>query len=368
MPPHTQSIPVAVVGAAGYTGAELCERLLGHPGARIAGLFGSRGKSGDGSAFSESFPRFTGVLDHPILEATPAAIIQSGARAVFLATPHEAAASLAPALLDAGCIVLDLSAAFRLGDRTAYPKHYGFDHPAAHLLHSAAYGLADLNGDAIRAADLIAVPGCYPTSAILATRPLVEAGLADGSAPIIIDSTSGVSGAGRHPSLKSLFCEVSQQAYGVLSHRHEPEIIEHAGAEVIFTPHLGPFDRGILSTIHVSLASGCHESDIRAAWEAAYSHSPFVHTLPAGSWSSVAAVRGTNLCHLSVMACERRRHAVITSAIDNLVKGAAGQAIHCFNLRLGLSEVAGLGPMHALAAAHAPAAVHATPPLEGSLA
>ncbi len=359
---HSKPIPVAVVGAAGYTGAELCERLLGHPSAHIAGLFGSRGKSGDGSAFAESFHRFAGVMDMPVLEGTPEAIVESGARAVFLATPHEASAQLAPALLGAGCVVLDLSAAFRLSDKSAYPLHYGFQHPAPELLSSAAYGMADLNADSIRAAELIAVPGCYPTSTILALRPLVDAGLIDGHQRIIIDSTSGVSGAGRHPTLKNLFCEVSQQAYGVLSHRHEPEIIEHAGTEVIFTPHLGPFDRGILSTIHVALAPGCTESRIRAAWDAAYSHSPFVHTLPAGAWSSVGAVRGTNLCHLSVKACERRRHAVITSAIDNLVKGAAGQAIHCFNLRLGLPETAGLGPVHARTA------THATLPLEGSMA
>ncbi|MDA0803586.1 MAG: N-acetyl-gamma-glutamyl-phosphate reductase [Planctomycetota bacterium] len=359
---HTESIPVAVVGAAGYTGAELCERLLGHPNAHIAGLFGSRGKSGDGSAFGDSFQRFAGVLDLPILEGTPEEILESGARAVFLATPHEASAQLAPALLEAGCVVLDLSAAFRLGDAAAYPAHYGFQHPSPELLSSAAYGLADLNADSIRAADLIAVPGCYPTSAILALRPLVDAGIIDVHERIIIDSTSGVSGAGRHPTLKNLFCEVSQQAYGVLSHRHEPEIIEHSGAEVIFTPHLGPFDRGILSTIHVPLMPACKESDIRAAWCAAYSHSPFVHTLPAGTWSSVAAVRGTNMCQLSVKACERRRHAVITSAIDNLVKGAAGQAIHCFNLRHGLPVTAGLGPVHARLGAPA------TVPLEGSVA
>lgn len=350
-------LPVAIVGAAGYTGAELCERLLGHQRVRIVGLFGSKDRSGDGAPISESFQRLTGLLPLPIFPASVEAIVASGARVVFLATPHELSAAFAPALLDAGLVVLDLSAAFRLTDPTLYPKHYGFTHPAPELLHSAVYGLADLQANAkeIRRANLVAVPGCYPTSALLALRPLLEAGCIDPISPIIIDSTSGVSGAGRHPSLKGMFCEVSQQAYGVLSHRHEPEIAEQAGADVVFTPHLGPFDRGILSTIHAQVAPGATEATIRMAWSDAFASSPFVHVLPEGAWSSVAGVQHTNHCHLSVRVCERRRHAVITSAIDNLVKGAAGQAIHCMNLRFQMPATAGLGPVAACGAPVSPA-------------
>ncbi|MDA1007939.1 MAG: N-acetyl-gamma-glutamyl-phosphate reductase [Planctomycetota bacterium] len=337
------TIPVAVVGAAGYAGAELCERLLNHPSATISGLFGSRGRTGDGSSFSTLFPRFLGILDTPIVAGTADAIIATGAKAVFLCTPHEASAELVPTLLDGGLTVFDLSAAFRLRDASQYESHYGFVHPSPELLTRSVYGMADLFANEISTANLIAVPGCYPTSAILPILPLQEAGLIRRDAPVIIDSTSGVSGAGRTATTKSLFCEVSQQAYGVLNHRHEPEIAQWSRTDVVFTPHLGPFDRGILSTIHLPLADGVTDETLRAVWADRFAGSAFVRILPSGTWSSVGAVRGTNMCHISLATSEHRKHAVVTSAIDNLVKGAVGQALHCFNIRFSIAPETGLG-------------------------
>lgn len=337
----TPPIPVAVVGAAGYSGAELVTLLASHPDAVIVGLYGSGSRAGD-EPLSGAHPRLRGVADLPILAADPAAIVASGARAVFLCTPHEASEALAPALLDAGLVVLDLSASFRLRDASLYPRHYGFEHRHAGLLATAAYGLAELRRAEIADAQLIAVPGCYPTSVILPVRPLIEAGLLQ-SSRVIVDSSSGVSGAGRTAAVKSLFCEVSMQPYGVLSHRHQPEMAQETGADVLFTPHLGCWDRGILSTIHGELAPGATVEACRQALLARYAASTFVRVLPAGTWPSVAGVERTNFCDIGLGGCDRRGHLVIASAIDNLVKGAAGQALQCMNIRFGLPESLGLG-------------------------
>ena len=206
------------------------------------------------------------------------------------------------------------------------------------------YGLAEHNRGAISETNLIAVPGCYPTSAILALRPLVEAGVLESGATPIIDSVSGVSGAGRSPKLGSLFCEVSHQPYGVFSHRHQPEIDQHAGIETIFTPHLGPFDRGILSTIHARLAAGVTEADLRELYRKRYADEPFIRLLDSGIWPSVGAVENTNFCDIALAVDEAKRHLIVVTAIDNLLKGAAGQAVQCFNIRMGFVETIGLLP------------------------
>jgi len=336
----------AVVGATGYSGAELLSLLLSHPHSRIVGLFGSGKREGQ-QPIHEIFPRFRGRIDLPVLAGDVASIAGVQPHAVFLATPHEASAQLASALLDRGIAVFDLSAAFRLRDAAHYPRHYDFDHPHAALLKRAVYGLAEVNRERLRTADLVAVPGCYPTSAILPLLPLVRAGAIakqpDGrSSRPIIDSTSGVSGAGRSLHQRSLFCEVHQQAYGVLSHRHQPEIDEHAGLATVFTPHLGPYERGILSTIHVDLAPGWDETRIRALFRDTYADDPFVRLCPPGVWPSVADVRATNFCDIALAVDEAWHHLIITSAIDNLVKGAAGQAVQCFNIRFGFPETSAL--------------------------
>jgi N-acetyl-gamma-glutamyl-phosphate reductase len=334
-------IRVALVGAAGYAGAEAIAMLLRHPGVELCGLFGSEGKSGAGVRIDALHPRLRGLTDLCVEAASEAAILEGRPDAVMLATPHEASEALAPALVSAGIVVLDLSAAFRLRDPAAYPTHYGFTHRHPELLREAVYGLAELNEEAIAAAQLIAVPGCYPTSVALALRPLIECRLLD-DRTVIVDSTSGVSGAGRSPSLRSLFCEVSQSPYGVLSHRHQPEMAQETGADIIFTPHLGPYDRGILSTMHAALREGVTERDVRTCLSARYERCAFVRLLPEGTWPSVGAVERTNFCDMQVAVDPERRHLVACSAIDNLVKGAAGQAVQCLNIRFGMDERLGI--------------------------
>ncbi len=341
-------IRTCIIGAGGYAGAELVSLLLAHDEVELVGLFASDARSGTNAnakpqRFDEVFPRFRGQIDLPLLPTSVKNVLALQPDAVFLATPHEVSHELAPKLLDAGVVVLDLSAAFRLRDPAAYPRHYGFAHEHPHLLKEAAYGLAERNAAQIAAANLIAVPGCYPTSVLLPLTPLIEAGAIEPSRSIIADCTSGVSGAGRSPALKSLFCEVSYQPYGVLSHRHAPEIVEHSGGDVIFTPHLAPFDRGIVSTIHATLTAGWNEQRVRAKLHEAYNEQPFVRLLPAGAWPNVSAVQRTNFCDIALAVDESRSHLILASAIDNLVKGAAGQAVQCMNIRFGFPQTAGFG-------------------------
>lgn len=329
-----------IVGAGGYAGAELATILLRHPRAEIVGLFGS-GRS-DGEDFSDLFPRFLGQLDLPVRPADPEAISALRPDVIFLATPHEASLALAAALRARGIAVMDLSAAYRLKDASLYPAYYGFNHDQAALLREAVYGLPELTRSRIRTAGLVAVPGCYPTSAILPLAPLVARGAVRPGARPIVDSISGVSGAGRAPTARTAFCEVSVQPYGVFTHRHGPEIGAYAGMPVVFTPQIGPYDRGILSTIHVELAPGWTGQRVRDALSEAYGGEPFVRLLPPGRWPSVGAVRGTNFCDIATGCDDAAGHLIMASAIDNLVKGAAGQAVQCMNLNRGLPETEGL--------------------------
>jgi N-acetyl-gamma-glutamyl-phosphate reductase len=338
-----EPIRTVIVGAAGYTGAELTALLAAHPHAEIVGLFGSERRSAEGEPAIESiFPRLRGLVDLPVKSASNEAILAARPDAVFLCTPHEASASLAAPLLQAGVAVLDISAAFRLREAGDYPTHYGFEHPNPDLLGRAVYGLPEWNRAAIAESDLIACPGCYPTSAILALKPLATAGLIRTDRPVIVDSASGVSGAGRSPALKSLFCEVSFQPYNALKHRHQPEMRQETGCPVLFTPHLLPLDRGILSTIHAELADGSDEASVRDCLQARYGEEPFVRLLPRGEWPSIAAVERTNFCDIGVAVDLPTRHVLLVSAIDNLLKGAVGQAVQCMNIRFGIPETAGL--------------------------
>ncbi|MGA0287106.1 MAG: N-acetyl-gamma-glutamyl-phosphate reductase [Phycisphaerales bacterium] len=332
---NRSTIRCAVVGATGYAGGELLERLLGLRRVEIVGLFGSDRRSGEPPQIGDVHPRLRSRLDGVVRPADAESILATRPDAVFLATPHETSHDLAPALLAGGTVVLDLSAAFRLPDPADYPRHYGFRHEHPELLARAAYGLAELNAEAIAASDLIAVPGCYPTAVILPLRPLSDAGLLAAGEPVIVDAVSGASGAGRAPNARTVFSEVSLQAYGVMCHRHEPEMNAHGGAEVVFTPQLGAFDRGILATIHVRLRPGTSESTVRETLAAAYD-GPFVRLLPPGRWPAVRHVERTNHCDIGLAVHPRHPHVVISSAIDNLVKGASGQAVQCFELRFGL--------------------------------
>ena len=335
---------IVIVGAPGYTGAELTAILGAHPAAEIVGLFGSERRAGAAAErMGDLFPRLRGAVDLPVAAADPDAILGCRPDAVFLATPHEASETLVPVLLDAGIVVFDLSAAYRLRDPALYPRHYGFTHSHPALLAGAVYGLPELAGEALRTASLVACPGCYPTSVILPVRPLAAAGVIDLARPVIVDSASGVSGAGRSAAVKSLFCEVSLQAYGVLSHRHQPEMAQETGTRILFTPHLVALDRGILSTIHAELAPGATLEAARACLADAYADAPFVRLLPPGRWPSVAAVERTNCCDIALGTDDSGRHLVASSAIDNLVKGAAGQAVQAFNVRFGFDEATALG-------------------------
>ncbi len=349
------SLRIAVVGASGYTGAELLAILANHHGVEVVGAFGSSRKSDEGSPrVADLFPRFEsqeiGALRVLPFEMSAVRALQLDA--IFLATPHEFSHDVARELVEAGAerdlVVFDLSAAFRLSDTNVFEKNYGFAHLHGALLAESVYGLAEFNHASLTRARLIAVPGCYPTASILAIRPLVEAGLIETSCAAIVDATSGVSGAGRKAEVKSHFCEVSLQAYGVFKHRHRPEIAEHAGIATVFTPHLGCYERGILATTHLQVRAGTTSQDIRNAFERAYAGRPFVRVLKSGRWPSIAGVERTNFCDIGFEL--EGTHLIIESAIDNLVKGAAGQAVQCMNIRFGFDEVTGMLP----ATNHAP--------------
>lgn len=336
---------IAIVGAGGYTGEQLVSILLRHPAARIVGLFGS-GRDGAQTRLEQVAPRLAGAGLPDIEPADADAIAALRPDAVFLCTPHEASAKLAPELIARDIVTLDLSGAFRLSaDETA--EVYGFAHTDPAIAAGAVYGLAELNRAAIAAGDLIAVPGCYPTAAILALAPLARAGALRPGSLAVIDATSGVSGAGRAPSGRTSFCEVSLAPYGVLGHRHQPEIARHAGlGDVLFTPHVGPYDRGILATIHVELEAGWDAARVGEVFSTAYEQERFVRLLPGagagGRWPSVGAVRDTNCCDIAWAVDSGHNHGIVFSAIDNLVKGAAGQAVQCMNIRLGLPEAQAL--------------------------
>ena len=334
---------IVIVGAGGYAGAELVSILLGHKHAKLLGLFASarREKGDQPGVMADLFPRFRGRCELEVRAASVEAIAELKPDAVFLATPHEASLDLAPELVGRGIKVFDLSAAYRLKDASLYPKHYAFEHTRGAWLEKAVYGLPELFRSQIAKADLIAVPGCYPTSAILPLAPLVAAGGVKAGTRLIVDSVSGVSGAGRGLALKSLFSEVSLQPYGVMSHRHEPEIAAYAGSPVVFTPHLVAFDRGILSTIHVELANGWTSERVGQLLKEKYNKEPFVRLLPAKQWPAVADVRYTNMCDIAWQASPDG-HLIVCSALDNLVKGAAGQAVQCLNVRFGFDEAEGL--------------------------
>lgn len=334
-------VSVAIVGAGGYTGQELVRLVLGHPRLRLVGVFGS--DSSAGQPLGEIAPAFRNLTELVVEQASAESIAASGATHVFLATPHEYSMRHAPELLERGLTVLDLSGAFRLCDKDLYPKHYGFAHESSSTLASALYTIPELCRGAIPNARLISLAGCYATSVILPMAPHVRAGMLKEGEPIIVDATSGVSGAGRSPSVRTSFCEVSQSPYGVMTHRHEPEMIEHAGVDVIFTPHLGPYDRGILSTMHLHPKQGITRDDLLGVWTDAFSDSHFVRILPEGTWPSVSAVRHTNMIDLALEFDETRGRVIVFSALDNLLKGASGQALQALNIHLGFDECLGFG-------------------------
>ncbi|MFI4894684.1 MAG: N-acetyl-gamma-glutamyl-phosphate reductase [Phycisphaerales bacterium JB058] len=333
---------VALVGVGGYTGQESLRLVLGHPRLELAGLFGSPDTAG--KPLEEVVPSFRGVTQQTIGETSAKSIAETGAEIAILATPHELSMRLAPELLGAGVKVFDLSGAFRLSDPSLYPTYYGFTHETADLIYSAAYGLPELYATEIREARLITLPGCYATSVILPVTPLVREGVLDADRPVVVDATSGVSGAGRKASTRTSFCEVSQSPYGVGFHRHTPEMSQYTGADVVFTPHLGPYERGILSTIHADLQPGVTREQVVQTLERVYCDQPFVRVLPSGEWPTVKGVEHTNMIDIGVHVDERRHHMILISAIDNLLKGASGQGVQAINAHFGWDQRLGLMP------------------------
>ena len=337
-------VSVGIVGGTGYTGVELLRLLARHPGVKLQAIT-SRGNAG--TRVDEMFPSLRGFVD--IEFTAPDADELGQCDVVFFATPHAAAMNFAPQLLERGTRVIDLSADFRLQDAVEWAEWYGEPHVCPELLPEAVYGLPEMNRDAILSTRLLAVPGCYPTSVQLALKPLLEAGLVKTSG-IIADCKSGVSGAGRNAKVGSLFCEAgdNMQAYAVPGHRHLPEIKQQlsvmagSAVDMIFTPHLTPMSRGILSTIYAPLTEAGKTADLQQVLESAYVDEPFVDVMPAGSHPQTRSVRGANVCRMAVHRPQGGDTIVLLSAIDNLVKGAAGQAVQCFNLMFDQPEVAGL--------------------------
>ena len=340
---HTNAINTAILGASGYTGAELLRLLAHHPHVRIKALTAEKRA---GATMGEVFPHLA-ALDLPRLVKI-ADVDFSRIDAVFCALPHGLTQEVVAAL-PSHLKIVDLSADFRLHDVATYAKWYGHEHLAPALQKVAVYGLTEFARDAVKSARLIANPGCYPTSAQLPLVPLIEAGLIDTS-DIIIDAKSGVTGAGREAKEANLFAEVSEgiHAYGVANHRHAPEIEQGlsqvVGRDIVvnFTAHLMPMSRGILSSIYVKLANGASADDLRAALAKRYAEEPFVRVLAAGSSPATRHVRGTNNCLIAVFADRVKGRAIVLSAIDNLVKGASGQAIQNFNVQAGLPETMAL--------------------------
>jgi len=340
-------IPVAILGGSGYTGVELMRLVAGHPQLELVKV---TSRQYEGRPVASVFGALEGAVALNFCAPDPKALAQA-AKLVFLAVPHQTAMDSAPDLLAAGARVVDLSADFRLRDQAVYEKWYA-PHTAPELLKEAVYGLCEHYRGEIPAARLVANPGCYVTSVLMPLIPLLKQGLisADG---IIADSASGVSGAGRKAKEGLLHGEIAEnfKAYSVTGHRHTPEMEQElslaAGQEIrlTFTPHLLPMDRGILSTIYVSPMDGVTEGDLRSAWEAVYHAEPFVRILPKGSLPATKEVRGTNRVQLGLATDPRSGLIKLFAALDNLTKGASGQAVQNANLMLGLEETAGLGEL-----------------------
>ena len=336
---HSTRRSVGVVGFRGYSGTELVRILARHSDVDVV-LLEHR------SDFEERHG-LLGLKPPKSIPATVEAIQQEGLELVFLATPAEVSMELAPGILGAGVKVIDLSGAFRLRDGETYSKWYKERHRAASLLGEAVYGAPEFYRDEIRGARLVANPGCYPTAANLAIRPLITAQVADRSRGIICDAKSGVSGAGRKASLETSFCEVTANfsAYGLMEHRHIPEILQNSGLgerEFTFTAHLLPIDRGILETIYVRTQRVEQPVDLLAIYEEHYADEPFVRLYAPGRVPDLRAVQRTNFCDIGFVFDPDSQRAVIVAAEDNLVKGAAGQAVQNMNLMLGFPETEGL--------------------------
>lgn len=346
----------AVVGAAGFAGIELVRILTFHPDFTLEC---ATSDAYAGTKISDAYPAFRGVTDQTF-KGNDDAHLQN-MDVVFLAVPHTVALEKAPALIEAGVTVIDLSADFRLKDPAVYERYYATAHTQKELLAKAAFGLPEVHPEEMAraaearragAAALVACAGCYPTATSLAAAPLFKASYAREDALVVVDAVSGVTGAGKKATERTHFCFANDniEAYGVTTHRHTPEIEQILGIEgrLVFTPHLAPLNRGILSTVTVVISKDCPIKTTEgfvALYEDFYEHSPFVTVMPAGTQPKTASVAGTNHAHIGVAFNEELSVIVATGAIDNLCKGAAGQAVQCANIVFDLPQTAGLESM-----------------------
>lgn len=340
-------IRVAILGATGYSGEELIALLLRHPQVRLTAL-GSSGTKQEGPVpLATLYPRFAGQLDLTCGRLDVDAVIAQS-DAVFLALPHGKAITLAPSLLAAKKLVIDLSGDFRLRNAALYPQWYGYTHAQPALLQQAVYGLPEFHRKEIKHANLIANPGCYPTAIILGCRPVVQAGWVEANR-IFVSATSGITGAGRQPSAPLLFAEASEnvRAYKVHQHQHVPEMaqelaVDGAPVSLTFVPQVAPLNRGILATICLRLQESHTPEQVEELFREAYRREPFVRIRPHGELPQIRDVAHTNYCDIGLALDTASQTLVVISAIDNLTKGAAGQAVQNLNIRQGWDETLAL--------------------------
>ena len=347
-------VRACVVGATGYAGVELCRHITVHP---LMELAMATDRSAPGTLLSDQYPGLLGVCDIE-LELPDPAVIARKADIAFLAVPHTAALALAPTLLASGVSVVDLSADYRLSDAKVYEAWYEVEHTSPELLAQTVYGLPELNRDGLLAlaerhaageAVLVAAPGCYPTASALAAIPALEAGIVTGS-KVVVDAISGVSGAGRKPTARTHYChgDESVEAYGVAGHRHTPEIeqtlTQAAGRDisVVFTPHLAPLSRGLLSTVYLDVDPSVTPEQVQGIYEDRYADEALVAVVPVGKMPATGSVSGSGRAQVGVALDARTSTLIATCAIDNLGKGAAAQAVQCANIVLGFDETAAL--------------------------
>ncbi len=351
----SRKVRAIVAGATGYSGRELIRLLLAHPHIELVGAVASR--AAEITPLAAIHPQLTGLTQlvcQPFDETEITRLLDGSTGVIFLATPNEFSHEAVPGLLATGATIVDLSGAFRLRDATLYPKFYGFEHTRPDLLEKAVYGLTEFVREELRGAKLIANPGCYPTSILIPVAPLIKAGVVAEGQPIIADSKSGVTGAGKTPNAGTHFVEVSEsfKTYNIFQHRHQPEIaqglgISRAADSLIFTPHLLPINRGILSTIYLKLNAGVTRADIHHIWRQTFAQSPFVRIFDGAQLPEIKFAANTPYCDIGCVVEESShgdapRQAVIVAAEDNLLKGAASQAVQNANLALGFDEREGM--------------------------
>jgi N-acetyl-gamma-glutamyl-phosphate reductase len=343
------SCKVAVVGTTGYTGRELARLVVRHPSIAESVFYLREGREGERrvDCLTQLYPDLRGRGDAPCRTFSVDAVIASGATVAFLAMPHEVSSEVAPPLVHAGLKVIDLSGAFRFHDAETYEQWYRLPPAPAEMLQEAVYGLPEIYREELDGARLVANPGCYPTAAILGLKPLLDSGWVDRSRGIVCDAKSGVSGAGKQPKPETHFVEVNEnfRAYGLFTHRHTPEITGHLGLDpeqIIFTTHLLPIERGILATAYVWLDSPRQGEEIEALYRGAYGGQGMVRIWEAGQAPELRHVARTNFCDIGFVLDRDGRRLVIVSCLDNLGKGAAGQAVQNMNILCGLPETEGL--------------------------